>query len=341
MNEIKKLIKKLEKKKWLKKLQNKKTLKKTKPANQEKISSEFLPKEIKEKIKEFDFVLKENNSSRKAEELIKLYFAAGISLGLISIGISSFIELNTSYTLLLFFFCLLLPGLIHYFLHLFLFESNKKEKENLVPDILLQASIFPKGTSMLKIIKYVSESDYGLMGKEFEKAFNETEKGKTIEEALKGISLRCKSEIISRSINLLIQGNKSGCEMNKIFKETAEDILETQSIIRERIASLFIQKYTLILAGGIIVPALLGIITGFVNEMNFMGINELGLGMEPQIRKELISTSLIANQIYILEYALIASFFIAQQEGQTKKALVYALILIPLGIICYNIALVL
>jgi hypothetical protein len=179
------------------------------------------------------------------------------------------------------------------------------------------------------------------MGKEFEKAFNETEKGKTIEEALKGISFRCKSEVISRSMNLLIQGNKSGCEMNKVFKEAAEDILETQSIIRERIASLFIQKYTLILAGGIIVPALLGIITGFVNEMNFMGINELGLGMNPIERKEIIESSLLGNQIYILEYALIASFFIANQEGQTKKALIYALILIPLGIACYNITLVL
>jgi hypothetical protein len=230
---------------------------------------------------------------------------------------------------------------MHYFFHLFSFEKNKREKEKLVPDILLQASIFPKGTPMIKIIKYISEADYGLMSREFEKAFNEIKKGKTTEQALQEISVRCKSKVISRAINLLIQGNNCGAEMNKVFKETAEDILETQSIIQERIASLFIQKYTLILAGGIIVPALLGLITGFVNEMNFMGINELGLGMKPEIRKEIIETSLLANQIYIIEYALIASFFIANQEANTKKALIYAIILIPTGIACYNIALLL
>jgi len=292
-----------------------------------------------EKIKEFNHLLKENNSKKTAEELIKIYFAAGISFSLISVGISSLFELNLLFSVLLFVFCLFFPALLHYFFHLFSFEKNKREKEKVVPDILLQAGIFPKGTSIIKIIKYISEADYGLMSLEFKKAFNETEKGKTVENALNGISLRCRSEIISRAMNLLIQGNKSGAEMNKVFKETAEDILETQSIIQERIASVFIQKYTLILAGGLIVPALLGLITGFVNEMNFLGINELGLGMAAEQRKEIIETALIANQIYILEYALIASFFISQQEGNTKKAFVYALILIPLGIVSYNIAL--
>jgi len=295
----------------------------------------------KEKITEFNHVLKENNSAKTFEELIKWYSALGFSLALLSVGISCVFELNEIYSVLLFVFCLGSPGLFHYFFHLFLFEKNKREKEKLIPDILLQASIFPKGTSMIKIIKYISTAEYGLVSIEFKKALNEIEKGKTVEESLKEISFRCKSEIISRAINLLIQGNKSGAEMNKVFKESAEDILETQSIIKERIASVLIQKYTLILAGGIIVPLLLGLITGFVQEMNFIGIDELGLGMNSIERNEMISASLLANQIYILEYALISSLFIANQEGNTKKALVYALILIPLGIFCYNIALLL
>lgn len=295
----------------------------------------------KEKINEFNHILKENNSNKKSEELVKWYSCIGFSFALISIGFSSLMEFDLIYSILLFVFCLFSPALFHYFFHLFLFEKNKREKEELIPDILLQASIFPKGTPMLKIIKYISEAEYGLISIEFSKALNEIDKGKTVEDALNGISLRCKSEVISRTIKLLIQGNKSGAEMNKVFKETAEDILETQSIIKERIASVFIQKYTLILAGGIIVPLLLGIITGFVQEMNFMGIEELGLGMDETKRIELITTSFLANQIYILEYALISSFFIANQEGNTKKALVYSLILIPLGIFCYNLALLL
>ncbi len=293
------------------------------------------------KINEFTQILKENNCTLNSKQIIKWYLGTGFAFGLISIGFSSLQELNFFYSFLLFCFCFIIPGITHYFYHLFLFEKNKKEKEEIIPDVLLQASIFPKGTPIIKIIEYISKSDYGLISKEFRKAFNEIQKGKTIEKALQGISERSKSRIISRALNLLIQGNKSGAEMNKVFKESAEDILETQSIIKERIASLFIQKYTLILAGGIIVPMLLGLIVGFVQEMNFIGIEELGLGMNEIQRNELISASMLANQIYIIEYALISSLFIANQEGQIKKFLVYSLILIPIGILSYNFALIL
>ncbi len=341
LNELIKGIKKTGKKykKNLSKL-SKKIMKKTKTKNT-KISKESLKGKLSEfnAVKKFNEILKENNSVKPAEELIKIYFVAGFSFALISVGVSALTGLNQVYSALLFFACLFFPGIMHYFFQLFLFEKNKREKENLVPDILLQASIFPKGTPITKIMQYVSESGYGLMSKEFRKAFLETEKGKTTEEALKGISKRSKSKIISRAINLLIQGNNSGAEMNKVFKEAAEDILETQSIIRERIASTLIQKYTLILAGGIIVPLLLGILTGFVKNMNFYGISELGLGMQETQRNAVISSALTANQFYIIEFALIASFFIAQQEGNAKKALIYSVVLIPLGIACYNLAL--
>jgi len=354
-NKIKKLIKKMANKKEIKKLIKEtkgeklfKRLTKKIKLKQNKGRKKGTEKENKtelvfgeERIKGFNEILKENSSGKKAEELIKLYFTAGISIAILSVGFSFTAKLDSVFSLLLFLFCFFFPGGIHYFFHLFLFEKNKREKEKVVPDILLQASIFPKGTPIIKIIEYISEAEYGLMSKEFRKAFNEIEKGKTVEESLGEISFRCRSEIISRAMNLLIQGNKSGAEMNKVFKETAEDILETQSIIKERIASTFIQKYTLILAGGIIVPLLLGLITGFITEMNFIGINELGLGMPSEERKKIIEAALTANQIYIIEYALIASFFIAQQEGNTKKALVYSLVLIPLGIVCYNIALIL
>ncbi len=305
-----------------------------------KMKEEILNEVLGEKLTEFNFILKENNSKKTAEELIKLYFVSGLSFAILSIGVSFVFEFNSVNSFIFFVLCFVLPGLLHYFFYIFLFEKNKKEKEKEIPDVLLQAGIFPKGTSILKIIKYISQSDYAV-SKEFNKALNEIQKGKSTENALKGISFRCKSEIISRAINLLIQGNKSGAEMNKVFRETAEDILETQSIIKERIASTLIQKYTLVLAGGIIVPALLGLITGFINEMNFIGISELGLGMNSIERQKIIEVSFNANQIYILEYAVIASVFIAQQEGNTKKALVYSLILIPLGIICYNFALLL
>jgi len=217
-------------------------------------------------------------------------------------------------------------------------EKNKREKEKLIPDVLLQASVFPQGTSMIKIIDYLGKANYGLLSKEFEMALNEIEKGSSIEEALNNLSKRNNSSIISRAMNLLIQGHESGADMGKVFKETAEDILETQSILRERNSNTIIQKFTLLLAGGIIVPLVLGLLVKLVSGMNFSGIEEIGFGASLADRSLLLSTALLANQLYIAEFAILASIFVALQEGNPKKSILYALLLLPLSLIVYNFA---
>ena len=88
----------------------------------------------------------------------------------------------------------------------------------------------------------------------------------------------------------------------------------------------------MLLAGGIIVPAVLGIVVSMVSSMDFAGLAELGMGISPSLREAIIKNAILGNQIYIVEYSIIASVFVAYQEGEVEKALVYASILVPLGI---------
>lgn len=288
----------------------------------------------KEKISSFEESLGEEN----IEEFLRKSFVQGAVLLLIGIGAAALLGLGVLYITIIALVLLFLPLAINYFVATWVFESNKRKKELLVPDLLLQASIFPKGTSMNRIIRYMGEQDYGLLSNEFRKAETEMRKGASVEEALSGIKNRSKSRVIERAVNLLVQGYKSGADMGPIFKETAEDILETNQILRERVSTLVVEKYTLIFAGGIIVPVVLGLLSGMVSGMNFSVIESLELGMNSAQRKEIFEAALLGTQIYILEYAAIASFFIATQEGNSKKAVIYAAFLIPASLIAYTLA---
>lgn len=218
------------------------------------------------------------------------------------------------------------------------FEERKKKKiEESMPDVLFQASLFSGSASMEKIMEFIAEAGLRFISDEFRQALNEVRKGASIEESLKGINERCRSQVVERVINLLVQGYRSGAEMNKVFKECAEDILSTQQIIKERNAAMLVERYTLFFAGGLLVPAVLGLIAGLVKRLDFTGLSSLDLGLGNQLRGLLLENALLGNQVYIMEYALIASCFIALQENHLRKAVVYAVILMPSALLAYHL----
>ena len=101
---------------------------------------------------------------------------------------------------------------------------------------------------------------------------------------------------------------------------------------------MLINKYTLILAGGLIVPAVLGLIVGLVSGMNFDSLGEMSIGMEVVERQELLATASLATNIYLAEYALLSSFFLALQDGNKKNFWIYSLILLPTALIIFTVA---
>ena len=228
-----------------------------------------------------------------------------------------------------------LPAALNYFFRLYFFEARKKKIEEDVPDMLLLASSLPERTGVRQLVSFMASSGNGALSAEFRKAENEIIAGSSIEESFERMKLRNKSLALGRALDLLLNALRSGAEMSSAFRETAQDFMETNSILRERAANATIEKYTMLVAGGLIVPLVLGMLAGMISSFNFSSMADLGIGMGEAARKEIVESALLGNILYIAEYALIASAFVAFQEGNSKKAVLYASVLVPLSIGAY------
>jgi len=290
----------------------------------------------RESLDRFAETLEMNGSSWNS--FLAQGIAAGFGLSIALTAIGAVQGIKVLYITFLAFACFPLPMCLLWLGHLYLFELSKRKKESMVPDCLLQASTFPKGTELTKILSYLSGDDFGALGKEFGAAESAIRKGATIKSALQEMSRRNKSGPISRAVSLLLLGHETGADMGSFLREAASDLLETNSILMERNATLVVEKATLLFAGGLIVPAVLGLIASLISGFSLDAFESLGFGSPAPERAELLSTVLLASKIYIGEYAIIASLFIANQEGNQKKALVYAAFLLPCSLATYFIA---
>lgn len=289
----------------------------------------------KEGLKDFEEKMEVNGNRHGIERFFAGGIFAGIVLGLFSTALLLQFGFPAQLALICGTIGIAAPICLKFFWEHYRFEGRKREIEKEIPGMLLQASIFPSGTPLPKIIEYVSRAGYGKLSLEFERARREIKRGFSVEEALASVKKRNKSVALGRSLNLLLQGYESGAEMSQAFRQAAEDLLETGAIMQERNSALIIEKYTLLAAGAVIVPLVLGLIVGVVSSFGFLQMEGLGIGLSTLQRKELLGVALAANQIYMLEYCVLASAFVAFQEGNPKKAVLYCLALIPSAFAAY------
>jgi len=283
-------------------------------------------------------LLLSNQRTISVREFAKQGIGMGIAVAMVLSAAGILLKLNFFYITCLFLGGFFLPLASLVVREVLVFESRKHQKEDVVADLLLSASVFARGTPTPVLLRYCACSDFGLLSLEFERSLIEMERGASVKEALENISLRCQSRVVSRAINLIRLGYDTGSDLSETFRHTAEDLLETQSILRERNASMLVEKYTILFAGGFLVPVVLGLLTGMVSTLDFSGFGALEIGLDSATRSELRSFALLGTQIYLLEYGLLASFFVAAQEGNWKRGFAYAAILVPVGIAAFVLA---
>ncbi len=233
-------------------------------------------------------------------------------------------------------YCLLILFIpvIVYLVLLWFIERRSNEIEQYLPDALLYAATLEFGIPMEKIIQNIGDSGYHSLSKEFKKAERQIKIGINPIHALLNMKDRNHSILLDRVISLLIQCYKTGKDVHHAIKETAEDIFELNMLTKEQASSLSLQKYTILVGGCIMVPIILSVILGIISGIQPPGQDATSL----EFKNAVLSASFEAVQAYLVIYVLLASIFIAFQEGRLRTFIGYFILFLPITLFIFNVA---
>lgn len=214
-------------------------------------------------------------------------------------------------------------------------ERKERLVEGHLAGAMYQAASLAGCTSFENVLKALAESDYGALSGEFKKAYSAVISGESVELALEKMAERNGSKMLDRSVNIMLSGYRTGIDLSEALREAAEDIEKTLAIDRENSASIVVEKYTILFAGGIIVPLILGSMLSLVGSIDLSSLQEFGMGGQ---NGGILENAVLGNQIYVAIYSIIASVFVAYQENRIENSLVYILFLLPASLALFNLA---
>ncbi len=212
---------------------------------------------------------------------------------------------------------------------IYLSELRASELDASIPDAMFRASALGKSASFEKMLSQISEADSGPLSEEFSGVLRQIRSGANPIDALNSLSLRTNSLLLSRCARLLVIAYRGGSDTYWAVRATAEDMLSLFSLIRERASALSLQKYTLLAASAILIPLILGSVTlavsGFAKDFATLGISQ------GKSQAGLFQAAHDSAFAYLLIFSAISAVFIANQEGQIRRAPIYFFTTAPLG----------
>lgn len=158
-----------------------------------------------------------------------------------------------------FLFLALLWLLFYFFLDIKIFK-RKLVVEEVLPDFLfLAATNIRAGMTVDKAMWFAIRPRFGVLSKEIETVAKEVMSGTELTEALEKFAKKYESDTLNRSINLLVQGIKSGGEIGDLLNKVALNIQEARLIKQEMAANVTTYVIFITFAAIVAAPCLLAL----------------------------------------------------------------------------------
>lgn len=296
----------------------------------------------------------------KHELFNRLFNVALIVNLLISVFLIYFFSTNYGYpiifvvilTLLLwlviFFGLLLIVYLMFYFFLDFKIFQRRLDIEDVLPDFLqLTSANIRAGMPIDKALWFAVRPRFGVLAKEIEMVAKETISGNDLNESLQKFADKYNSDLVKRSINLMIEGLEAGGEVGNLLDKISTDIQEARLMRKEMTAD--VMAYVIFISFASIVAApllmalslnLLDIITTIMGKIDLGGAAAAGANVPMQISQVSVSPS--DFKIFALTTLTMTAFFSSIivaiiQKGNVKEGFKYIPIFMGITVVLFLI----
>ncbi|MBL7050887.1 type II secretion system F family protein [Candidatus Woesearchaeota archaeon] len=223
-------------------------------------------------------------------------------------------------------------------------ERKAKFVEDVLPDALqLMASNLRAGLTPDKAFLVSARPEFGILNEEINRIGKEITAGTDMEHALKKLARRVKSEVLGKTVDLIVLGLRSGGEFSSLLDQTADN-LKQQKLVRNKVNS-NILMYVIFIFSAIAFgsPILFGFssfliqvlvknlgsvgsMTGDIASQASLPIQITGVAISPDFVILFIVVSLITSSI-------LGSFVLgAISKGKGREGLNYIPILVALSL---------
>lgn len=168
--------------------------------------------------------------------------------------------------------------------------QRKQKIEEVLPDFLqLTAANIRAGMPIDQSLWYAVRPRFGVLANEIEQVAKGVMSGDDLNIALKDFSEKYDSDIVKRSMSLLLVGMEAGGEVGELLNQISVDIQDNRLMKKEMIAS--VQTYVIFITFATIIAApilmglsaqLLEVVTKLTSHMDFGSAgNSVGVGFSP------------------------------------------------------------
>ncbi|AHL23386.1 MULTISPECIES: type II secretion system F family protein [Thermococcus] len=204
-----------------------------------------------------------------------------------------------------------------------------EDMEKNLPDAFFYlASSLRAGISFSEALEELTTAKFGALTEEFKKTVAEIKKGRSTIDALRAFAIRNrKSQVIYRSMMIIIEALERGAPMSDVLVFVGNDVREILRIKQERKASTGMQAMFFIVTSGFVGPMILGIVTKVMASMS-------GPGTGVNLPVDSMTNILF---IFVIIQALVSGLGIGViREGSYNAGLKYAALLVAMGSVIFK-----
>ncbi len=200
------------------------------------------------------------------------------------------------------------------------------------------ADTLKAGDTYESALREVVNSDYGRLSEEMTIALRRLEEGENFQTALQGFSDRIDSRLVKRTITILLDSVRTGASLSEVLEEISDDVRDFQRLKEDRKANTTMQFLFLLLAGGIIAPAIFGEVNAIMAVFSKVSLQILTAAQQIEAKK-ISDFILLLIQVYlIIEVVATGVMMSLVREGKLNKSVIYIPLLLLVAFISYYAA---